>query len=155
MAEDSQVTESTDGYLSPVIALLPRDDDMAGGEELPLPPPLLVVELDTAGSTCRLTLRGVLCSTSLSALEAQVDQLGCIPCEQVVVDMQGLDMLDAVGAKVIIGLYYYVVGKGGQLGVTTSTADVASTLREAGGDVIPVSHLSPATIPPSSSSSAL
>jgi hypothetical protein len=64
----------------------------ADGHPLPRPgepgrAPTLQVELDVQGSTCLLTLRGVLCGGSLAVLAAQVDQLGCLPCEEVVVDM--------------------------------------------------------------------
>jgi anti-anti-sigma regulatory factor len=45
--------------------------------------------------------------------------------------------LDQVGAKVILGLYYYVLGKGGVLRVTGMAGQVAETLRGAGGDLLP------------------
>jgi len=106
--------------------------------ELPDAPPYLEVELCATGDTCRLTLRGTLCATSLSALEVQVDQLGCIPCEQVVVDMDQLTELDEVGAKVILGLYYYVVGKGGELRMTDCAENVRATLQAATDGVIPL-----------------
>jgi anti-anti-sigma regulatory factor len=106
--------------------------------ELPEAPPYLEVELAATGVTCRLTLRGTLCATSLSALEAQVDQLGCMPCEQVVVDMHQLIELDEVGAKVILGLYYYVVGKGGELRLTECVETVRATLQAVGGGVLPL-----------------
>ena len=78
-------------------------------------------------------MRGELCGTSLAALEAQVDQLGCMPCERVVVDMRLVTRLDEVGAKVLLGLYYYVLGRGGELRVTAPTGDVAETLRAVSG----------------------
>ena len=62
--------------------------------------PILQVELDVQGPTCLLTLRGVLCGGPLAALAAQVDQLGCLPCERVVVDMRQVTQLDQAGAKV-------------------------------------------------------
>jgi anti-anti-sigma regulatory factor len=130
--------------------------------ELPEAPPYLEVELSATGDTCRLTLRGVLCATSLSALEAQVDQLGCMPCEQVVVDMHQLTELDEVGAKVILGLYYYVVGKGGELRMTDCVENVRATLQAAADGVIPLgmepmvafNALQPAPVAPSSSLNA-
>jgi anti-anti-sigma factor len=117
-----------------VIALLPCDN----GPRDDNGPPFFEVELRATGSTCSLMLRGELCGSSLPALETQVDQLGCMPCERVIVDLHQLQTLDPVGARVIVGLYYYVVGKGGELRVTKPNDQVAATLRAAGGDVIPL-----------------
>ena len=89
------------------------------------------------GSTCRLTLRGELCGGSLAALAAQVDQLGCMPCEQVVVDMRQVTLLDPAGARVILGLHYYVGGRGGVLRVIGTAGEVAETLRAAGPELLP------------------
>jgi anti-anti-sigma regulatory factor len=95
------------------------------------------VELDLRGATCRLTLRGELCGSSLAALEAQVDQLGCLPCEQVVVDVRQVTALDEVGAKVILGLYhYYVRGRGGALRVIAMEGAVEETLFAVGGELL-------------------
>jgi anti-anti-sigma factor len=99
--------------------------------------PILQVELDVQGPTCLLTLRGVLCGGSLAALAAQVDQLGCLPCERVVVDMRQVTQLDQAGAKVILGLYYYVLGRGGALRVTGMAGQVADTLRATGAELLP------------------
>jgi anti-anti-sigma factor len=99
--------------------------------------PTLQVELDALGSACRLTLRGELCGTSLAALEAQVDQLGCLPCEQVIVDMRHVTQIDDVGGKVILGLYYYVLGRGGELRVSAVAGAVAETLRAVSGALLP------------------
>jgi hypothetical protein len=114
-----------------------RSREAQASVELPDAPPYLEVELCATGVTCRLILRGTLCATSLSALEAQVDQLGCLPCEHVVV--QQLVECDEVGAKVILGLYYYVIGKGAALRMTGCAENVRTTLEAAGGGVIPLS----------------
>lgn len=102
------------------------------------PMPVLSVELVTAGTACRLVLRGQLCDVTLPALEAQVDQLGCIPCTDVVVDLRSLQGLDSVGANVLLGLYHYVLAKGGAFRVTEAPLDVASSLRAVTGALIPV-----------------
>jgi anti-anti-sigma regulatory factor len=94
------------------------------------------VELDLLGPSCRLTLHGALCGTSLAALEAQVDQLGCLPCEQVIVDMGHLTEIDEVGAKVVLGLYYYVLGRGGTLRLTAMSGPVAEILHAVSGDLL-------------------
>jgi anti-anti-sigma regulatory factor len=103
------------------------------------PLPSLAVELESAGRSCRLVLRGALCDTSIAALEAQVDQLGCMPCDEVIVDMRYLTSLDPVGANVLIGLYHYVVGRGGQLRVTSARGDVSAILHAIAGNLIPIS----------------
>ena len=98
--------------------------------------PLLQVELETRGSTCRLLLRGDLRDTTLPALEAQVDQLGRMSCEEVVVDLGFLTGMDGVGANVLFGLYYYVTARGGAFRVTGALEEIAATLRAAGDGVI-------------------
>jgi anti-anti-sigma factor len=132
------VTGREDGYLTCVTVLLP-------GGNTPVPrrgaveteaAPILQVELDVQGPACSLTLRGELCGGSLAALTAQVDQLVCLPCERVVVNMGQVTRLDQAGAKVILGLYYYVLGKGGVLRVTGLAGQVAETLRAAGGELL-------------------
>jgi anti-anti-sigma factor len=99
------------------------------------PDSTLLVELAVLGASCRLTLQGELGGTSLAALVAQVDQLGGLPCEQVVIDMGDVTVIDDVGAKVVLGLYYYVLGRGGSLQVTGMTGKVAETLRAVGGEL--------------------
>jgi len=89
----------------------------------------LRVELQSHGRTCTLALFGVLSATSIAALEAQIDQLGCIPCDAVVVDVRGLRGLDPVGANVLLGLDHYVDGRGGCLWITGAVGQVAMTLR--------------------------
>jgi anti-anti-sigma regulatory factor len=88
------------------------------------------VELHSQGRTCRLALSGGLCDTSIAALEAQVDQLGCIPCDDVEVDVRRLTALDSVGANVLLGLHHYVDGRGGRLRITGATGTIAETLRQ-------------------------
>ena len=117
-------------------ALLHRRDIPTEGDGVTAAPPTLRVDLDVRGPTCRLTLHGELGGTSLAALEAQVDQLGCTPCEMVVIDMRHVTHLDEIGAKVLLGLYYYVLGRGGELRVTAPTDDVAETLRAISGELL-------------------
>lgn len=100
--------------------------------------PVLEVELRTSGTTCGLVLRGNLRDTTLTALEAQVDQLGCVPCDEVVVDLRQLSAMDGVGANVLLGLYHYVVARGGLFRVTGACAEVTTTLQSVGNGVIPI-----------------
>ena len=53
------------------------------------------------------------------------------------VELRHLTALDAVGANVILGLYYYVVGRGGEFHVSGATAPIAAMLRLAAGSVMP------------------
>jgi anti-anti-sigma regulatory factor len=104
--------------------------------------PVLQVELESSPTTCRLTLRGILCDSSIAALEAQVDQLGCTPCHEVVIDLRQVTRLDPVGANVIFGLYHYVVGRGGELRAMTAHDQVTATLRAVAGAEIPIDQVS-------------
>jgi anti-anti-sigma regulatory factor len=129
-----------------VTALLQRGDTPAedskapGAAPAPNLTPTLQVELAVLDASCRLSLHGALCGTSLAALEAQVDQLGCSPCERVVIDMAHVTEIDEIGAKVIVGLYYYVLGRGGALHVTAMTDEVAEMLHAVGGDLLALPH---------------
>jgi len=108
----------------------PVDRDLVEAVERDRPPdPWLRVELEGDGPVCTLILAGALCGSSIAALEAQVDQLGCRRCEDVVVDVAGLVLLDDVGARVLVGLRHYVSGRGGHLVVTGAQGQVAFTLR--------------------------
>jgi anti-anti-sigma regulatory factor len=51
--------------------------------------------------------------------------------------MHQVTELDHAGAKVILGLYYYVLGRGGALRVTGMAGRVAETLRATGGELLP------------------
>jgi anti-anti-sigma factor len=99
---------------------------------------VLEVTLEYSTTSCRLSLRGTLCATTIAALEAQIDELGRSPCHRVVVDMHGLTEMDPVGAKVILGLHHYVVGRGGELRVTGLLGHIATMLDSVTGSVIPV-----------------
>jgi anti-anti-sigma regulatory factor len=55
---------------------------------------------------------GALRGSSIGVLEAQVDQLGRTPCEEVVLDLRHLEHLDHVGAKGLVGFTYYLKGRG-------------------------------------------
>jgi anti-anti-sigma factor len=90
--------------------------------------PTLQVDLIAVGPACRLVLHGDLCGATLTVLEAQVDQLGCMPCHDVVVDLGSLARLDSVGANVLLGLSHYVTARGGVFRITRASRDVAATL---------------------------
>ena len=109
----------------------------SGQPDLDAAPSVLVV-LESSGTTDRLTVRGALCAGSIAALEAQVDQLGCVSCRDVIIDLRHLSELDPIGANVILGLYHYVVGRGGELRVIVPPGRVAAVLRSVTAGVIPL-----------------
>jgi ABC-type transporter Mla MlaB component len=90
----------------------------------------LRVELHSQERTCTLVLSGALRDTSIAALAAQVDQLGCVPCDDVVVDVSRLTALDPTGANVLLGLYHYVDGRGGNLRIVGATGPIATALHQ-------------------------
>jgi anti-anti-sigma regulatory factor len=94
--------------------------------------PALHAELHSDGLTCTLTLSGTLCHTSIATLEGHIDELGRASCSDVIVDVQCLATIDPIGAKVLLGLHYYVDGRGGCLRFTGASAEVAQALRKSG-----------------------
>jgi len=85
--------------------------------------------LRSHGRTCTLVLCGALCTSSIAILEVQVDHLGCLPCDDAVVDVRGLKTIVTVGANVLLGLYHYIQGRGGRLRFTGATDQIALVLR--------------------------
>ena len=90
----------------------------------------LSIELEELGANCVLRICGDLDGTSVRALQAQVDRLGHLPCNGVVLDLSRLTTMDATGANVLVGLHYYVEARGGQLTVTGAGDRVAAALNE-------------------------
>jgi anti-anti-sigma factor len=101
--------------------------------------PVLHIQLKATGTACRLVLRGDLCDTTLATLEAQVDRLGCMPCQDVIVDLRWLNNLDTVGANVLLGMSHYVAARGGSFRVTEAQREVAAILRSVAAELIPPS----------------
>lgn len=93
--------------------------------------PACSVALHVGSNRCRLTLRGVLGASSIAALTAKVDALGCAPCDHVVLDVSELLGIDAVGISVLTGLHHYVRGRGGRLDLFGAHGPVAAALAEA------------------------
>jgi anti-anti-sigma factor len=90
--------------------------------------PVLSVELRGGAATCVLVLRGALTSTSIVALEVQIDQLSCMDFDEVVLDIADLVMIDAIGANVLTGLYHYAEARGAQVTAIGASPEVASVL---------------------------
>jgi anti-anti-sigma regulatory factor len=100
--------------------------------------PTLHVDLLMLDTTCRLTLQGSLNASTLAVLEAHFDILGLVPCHDVVVDLRHLAGLDGVGANVLLGLYYYVIARGGVFHVSGAGDEVAALLRSVGEELMPL-----------------
>ena len=111
---------------------------MTALERLPETAPSFLVELESGETTGTLTLRGVLGAASIAGLEAQIDQLGCMPCREVIIDLRLVTELEPIGANVILGLYHYVVGRGGQLRAVVPAGQIAAALDSVAGGVIPL-----------------
>jgi anti-anti-sigma factor len=79
-------------------------------------------------SSCVLTLCGELTGSSIPALEAQIDQIGCAACEHVALDLSGLVAIDSVGVHVLVGLDAYVHGLGARLTMSGARGAVAEAL---------------------------
>ncbi len=103
--------------------ILERETTPRSSEE-----PALEVELQVRGALCALELRGELTAATVGALHAQIDQLSCTPCTEVILDFSGLDALDEVGSNVLVGLYYYVAGRGGRTMINGASVQVAESL---------------------------
>jgi anti-anti-sigma factor len=88
----------------------------------------LRVELETNVNSSTMAISGVLSGTSIAALEAQIDQLGSTPCEDVVLDLRHLRALDRRGAMALVGLYHYVKARGGQLRILGARPRIAGAL---------------------------
>lgn len=92
----------------------------------------LRVATEQTGSRCVLRLHGRLCSDTVATLDAHVDGLWCRWCDEVVVDLEDLRVLDLVGARVVVGLSHYVAGRGGRFRIEGASPFMESMLERAG-----------------------
>lgn len=91
---------------------------------------MLSVELDERGTTCLVSLIGVLRDSSILALERQIDLLGQMSCHEVVIDLRQLEAIDVVGVNVLVGLSYYVGARGGSMELIGARDEVAKALAD-------------------------
>jgi anti-anti-sigma factor len=108
--------------------VLPTGDDASGADRGS--GSWLRVELHGRLDSCTLVLDGELRAMSIAALEAQVDELGRLHCDDVTLDLRGLRGIDAVGANVILGLHHYVEGRGGRFWISGPTEPVAAAFHQ-------------------------
>ena len=88
----------------------------------------LTVTLQLLGRTCVLALAGDLVGSTVSALEAQVEQLAYLPARDVVLDLVNLVTLDEVGLNVLVGLSHYARGRGGHMTTMGASEDLVRRL---------------------------
>jgi anti-sigma B factor antagonist len=79
-----------------------------------------------------LVVRGTLDGETLPALSAQIDQLLCTPCEEAVLDVRDLTVLDARGCRAVAGLAHAVAGLGGRLVIRTAPGAITGLLVSTG-----------------------
>lgn len=73
------------------------------------------VLLDETARGLTLTVRGALDARAMPALATQFDLLQCTPCEEAVLDLCDVTVVDCVGLNAVAGLSHYVAGRGGIL----------------------------------------
>ncbi|HET9075808.1 MAG TPA: STAS domain-containing protein [Acidimicrobiales bacterium] len=74
----------------------------------------LAIWTDQSHNRCVLRLTGRLCADTVRLLDNHVDLLGCRACDEVVMDLSGLEAMDPVGARLIVGFGHYVAARGGR-----------------------------------------
>lgn len=94
--------------------------------------PILTVELTVEPAAAVVRLQGALKGSSIAALDAQVDQLGSAPCDEVVLDVVELTEVDELGAGLLGGLQHYVWARGGRVTVFGARPPLAAALVAAG-----------------------
>lgn len=77
--------------------------------------PVCEVALLTSSGGLTLEVKGTLDASTLPALSAQLDQLQCTPCDNTILDLQAVEVLDHVACNAIAGLSHYVAARGGDL----------------------------------------
>lgn len=95
----------------------------------------LAVWTDQSSNRCVLNLRGRLCRDTVSLLDRHVDRLGCRWCDEVVVDLRSLELIDEVGARLLVGLGHYVGGRGGTFRIQGARADIGVVIDAAEVDL--------------------
>ena len=93
--------------------------------------PGLAIWTDRAQDSCTLRLRGRLCADTVRLLDTHVDLLGAQACDEVVLDLEGVDGMDQVGARLIVGLGHYVAGRGGRFRLDGAAQAIQSMIARA------------------------
>lgn len=88
----------------------------------------LSIWTDQSQHRCVLRLEGRLCAETVRLLDSHVDLLGCQSCDEVVLDMSHVEMLDQVGARLVVGLGHYVAGRDGRFSLSGATRAAQSMI---------------------------
>lgn len=91
----------------------------------------LAIWTDQSANRCVLRLRGRLCADTVGLVDGHVDRLGCRWCDEVVVDLRSVVVMDEVGARLLVGLSHYVAARGGRFEVQSESAEAAALLAAA------------------------
>jgi anti-anti-sigma factor len=68
----------------------------------------------------------------MPALSAQFDQLQCSPCDEAVLDLRDVSVVDCVGLNALAGLSHYIDGRGGTLVIRCSPGAIRGMLVSTG-----------------------
>ena len=88
----------------------------------------LAIWTDQSANRCTLRLRGRLTADTVSLLDHHVDRLGCRWCDEVVIDLSGLESMDCVGARLIVGFGHYTAGRGGRFEIRGARPDATALI---------------------------
>ena len=78
-----------------------------------------------------LSARGHLIAGSISALEAQIDQIGCGESRKVILDLTELEEIDRTGLRVLAGMVHYVQASGRKMDIIGASGRVARAIEGA------------------------
>jgi anti-anti-sigma factor len=79
-----------------------------------------------------LEVSGSLDASCMPALSAQLDQLQCSPCEEAILDVTNVSVVDHVGLNAIAGLAHYVAARGGRFVIRCSPGAIRGLLISTG-----------------------
>jgi anti-anti-sigma regulatory factor len=114
-------------------SVAPPQRSGAGGTDADVSAPRadLAVWTDMGSGRCVLRMRGRLCQDTVAVFDRHVDRLGWSWCDEVVVDLSSVVLMDRVGARLVVGLGHYVAGRGGRFGVQGASPEHAAVMRAA------------------------
>lgn len=91
----------------------------------------LAIWTDQSHNCCTLRLTGRLCADTVRLLDSHVDLLGRRTCDEVVIDLHGVELMDQVGARLIVGFGHYVAARGGRFSVDGAAPAIRALIDQA------------------------